>query len=159
MLSNSMLAWTMLVCVLSEVDVAVITVCVCVCLSFSVIIICNSVYFYFFYILLLCVVPLSGRGGWVGAVCTFWYGCPLAVSACKSLHVCTVCIWCCEHARFCVEVFMRYIYTFSFIHRFLKEMKTITSSHDYPTHTWTMFPSRNVSNNRQSQFKLKTILM
>ena len=58
-----------------------------------------------------------GRGGWVGAVCTFWYECPLVVLACKSLHVCTVCIWRCEHARFCVEVFHAlYINFHSFIH-------------------------------------------
>ena len=31
--------------------------------------------------------------------------CPLVVLACESLHVCTVCIWRCEHARFCVEGF------------------------------------------------------
>ena len=31
--------------------------------------------------------------------------CPLVVLACESLHVCTVCIWRCEHAKFCVEVF------------------------------------------------------
>ena len=29
-------------------------------------------------------------GGWVGAVCTFWYECPLVVLACERLHVCTV---------------------------------------------------------------------
>ena len=35
--------------------------------------------------------------------------------ACDSLHVCTVCIWRCEHASFCVEVFyaMLYIYALS----------------------------------------------
>ena len=33
------------------------------------------------------------------------YECPLVVLACESLHVCTVCIWRCEHARFCVDVF------------------------------------------------------
>ena len=44
-------------------------------------------------------------GGWVGAVCTFWCECPLVVLACESLHLCTVRIWRCEHARFCVEVF------------------------------------------------------
>ena len=38
--------------------------------------------------------------GWVGMS-----ACPLVVLACESLHVCTVCIWRCEHARFCVEVF------------------------------------------------------
>ena len=31
-----------------------------------------------------------GKGGWVGAVCTFWHECPLEVLACESLHVCTV---------------------------------------------------------------------
>ena len=57
-----------------------------------------------------------GRSGWVGAVCTFWYECPLVVIACESLHVCTVCIWRCEHARFCVEVFYAlYINFHSFI--------------------------------------------
>ena len=41
----------------------------------------------------------------------------LVVLACKSLHVCTVCIWCCEHARFCVEVFYAlYMFIHSFIH-------------------------------------------
>ena len=63
------------------------------------------------------MVPLLGMGGWVGAVCTFWYECPLVVLACESLHVCTVCIWRCEHARFCVEVFYAlYINFHSFIH-------------------------------------------
>ena len=58
-----------------------------------------------------------GRGGWVGAVCTFWFECPLVVLACESLHVCIVCIWRCEHARFCVEVFFAlYINFHSFIH-------------------------------------------
>ena len=45
--------------------------------------------------------------------------CPLLVLACESLHVCTVCIWRCEHARFCVEVFLCAIYKFSFIHSFI----------------------------------------
>ena len=62
--------------------------------------------------------PLLGRGGWVGAVCTFWYECSLVVLACETenLHVCIVCIWCCEHARFRVEVFYAlYINFHSFI--------------------------------------------
>ena len=43
--------------------------------------------------------------------------CPLVVLAFESLHVCTVCIWRCEHARFCVEVFYAlYINFHSFIH-------------------------------------------
>ena len=43
--------------------------------------------------------------------------CPLVVLACKSLHVCTVCIWRCEQARFCVEGFYAlYINFHSFIH-------------------------------------------
>jgi len=48
--------------------------------------------------------------GWVGMS-----ACPSVVLACESLHVCTVCIWRCEHARFCVEVFYA-LYIFSFIH-------------------------------------------
>ena len=43
--------------------------------------------------------------------------CPLVVLACESLHVCTVCIWRCEHTRFCVEGFYAlYINFHSFIH-------------------------------------------
>ena len=53
--------------------------------------------------------------GWVGMS-----ACPLVVLACESLHVCTVCIWRCEHARFCVEVFYAlYINFHSFIHSFI----------------------------------------
>ena len=48
------------------------------------------------------------------------FSCPLVVLACESLHVCTVCIWRCEHARFCVEVFYAlYINFHSFIHSFM----------------------------------------
>ena len=35
-------------------------------------------------------------------------------------HVCLVCIWRCEHARYCVEVFMP-IYKFPFIHSFIHQ--------------------------------------
>ena len=54
--------------------------------------------------------------GWVGMS-----ACPLVVLACReSLHVCTVCIWRCEHARFCVEVFYAlYINFHSFIHIYI----------------------------------------
>ena len=46
-----------------------------------------------------------------------WYECPLVVLACESLHVCAVCIWRCEHAKFCVEVlYAPYIHFHSFIH-------------------------------------------
>ena len=41
--------------------------------------------------------------------------CPLVVLACESLHVCTVCIWHCGHAWFCVEVFYA-LYIKTFIH-------------------------------------------
>ena len=97
--------------------------CMCVWFfSLSVIIICNSVYIFTFNCYVYSIVPLLGRGGWVGAVCTC--ECPLVVLACESLHVhtcndvCTVCIWCCEHARFCVEVFyaLYNINFHSFIH-------------------------------------------
>ena len=37
----------------------------------------------------------------------YCYECLLVVSACGSLHVC---IWRCEHERFCVEVIMRHRY-------------------------------------------------
>ena len=40
--------------------------------------------------------------------------------ACESLHAYTVCIWCCEHARFCVEVLYVLCINFhSFIHSFI----------------------------------------
>ena len=40
----------------------------------------------------------------------YWYELLLAFSGSESLHVCTACIWSCEHASFCVEVFMHHIY-------------------------------------------------
>ena len=46
----------------------------------------------------------------------YCFECLSVVLACESLHVCTVCIWHCEHARFCVEVFMRRRWLF--IHSF-----------------------------------------
>ena len=36
----------------------------------------------------------------------------LVVLACESLHVRTVCMWRCKHARFRVDVFMRHTYIF-----------------------------------------------
>ena len=46
----------------------------------------------------------------------YWDECLLVVSACQNLHVCTVCIWRCEHTRFCVEVVCApYIHFHSFI--------------------------------------------
>ena len=59
--------------------------------------------------------------------------CPLVVLACESLHVCTVCIWRCEHARFCVEGFYAlYINFHSFIHSTPcacgKESQTLTTN-------------------------------
>ena len=45
----------------------------------------------------------------VGLFVLYWNECLLVVLACESLPVCTVCIYCCEHARFCVEVFMHHI--------------------------------------------------
>ena len=60
--------------------------------------------------------------GWVGMS-----ACPLVVLACKSLHVCTVCIWRCEHARFCVEVFYAlYINFHSFIHSLIDSLSFAT---------------------------------
>ena len=58
--------------------------------------------------------------GWVGRGCLYCTGMSVLWEflACESLHVCTVCIWRCEHARFCVD-FLCAIYTFSFIHSFI----------------------------------------
>ena len=47
----------------------------------------------------------------------FIHSCPLVVLACESLHACTICVWRCEHAVFCVEDF--YINCHSFIHSFM----------------------------------------
>ena len=49
----------------------------------------------------------EGVGG-LGLFVLYWNECLLVVLACESLPVCTVCIYRCEHARFCVEVFMRH---------------------------------------------------
>ena len=43
----------------------------------------------------------------------YWYGCLSIVSACDSLHICTVCIWRCEHASFVVVFFF-------FSHNYIK---------------------------------------
>ena len=40
----------------------------------------------------------------LGLFVLYRYECPLVVLACESLHACTVCIWRCKNARFCVEV-------------------------------------------------------
>ena len=84
-------------------------VCVCVCDSFFLLSLFVTLYIF----LHLTVMHSSTFGkGWVGMS-----ACPLVVLACESLHVCTVCIWRCEHARFCVEVFYAlYINFHSFIH-------------------------------------------
>ena len=48
----------------------------------------------------------------------YWHVCPLVLLAYESLHECTVCIWCCEHMRFCVDFFFKISakYEFSIIH-------------------------------------------
>ena len=85
--------------------------CVCVILFSFLFLLSLFVTLYIF--LHLTVMHSSTFGkGWVGMS-----ACPLVVLACESLHVCTVCIWRCEHARFCVEVFYAlYINFHSFIH-------------------------------------------
>ena len=66
-----------------------------------------------------------------------WYECLLIILACESSHVCTVCIWHCEHARVCMEVFMRHIYIFSpFIakgglHELSEEIVSALGNHFY----------------------------
>ena len=56
----------------------------------------------------MCSCTFGGGGGGGGGRGAYMYVCPV--------NVCTVCIWRCKHARFCVEVFMHIdIYKFSFI--------------------------------------------
>ena len=56
------------------------------------------------------------RGWRVGAVCILLVWMSLGSLVCESPHVHTVCIWRCEHTRFCVKTFMYRIYIF--IHSF-----------------------------------------
>ena len=83
----------------------------CICDSFFLLSLFVTLYIF----LHLTVMHSSTFGkGWVGMS-----ACPLVVLACESLHVCTVCIWRCEHAWFCVEVFYAlYINFHLFIHSF-----------------------------------------
>ena len=89
-----------------------VCVCVCVCDSFSVIIICNSVYSSTFnnYVQLHFWEGVGGKGLFV----LYWYKCPLVDFSLRELThffvficylLCTVCIWRCELARFCVRDF------------------------------------------------------
>ena len=80
-----------------------------------------------------------GRG-WVGMS-----ACPLVVLACESLHVCTVCIWRCEHARFCVEVFYAlYInfHSFIYVSCFFIDTDKIITDKDYSYVTLIAFTER-----------------
>ena len=72
----------------------------------------------------LCCCWIKPTPGWGMAGFCVLYCCNcLIVLACDSLHVCTVCIWCCKHAGFCVDVFMRHICIF--IHsQVQKEIRT-----------------------------------
>ena len=56
------------------------------------------------------------------SVTIFWYECPLVVLACESLHVCTVCIWRCEHARFVWKFFYALYINF---HSFIQYSRTL----------------------------------
>ena len=65
----------------------------------------------------------------------YWYECPLVVLACESLHVCTLCIWRDEHARFRVEFFYApYINFHSFIHSLNLTVDAADLTHDQ--HRW-----------------------
>ena len=81
-------------------------------------------------------MPLGRRrvGRWKGehwfVPFTFWCECPLVVLACESLHVCTVCIWRCEHARFCVDVFYTLYINF---HSFIHSLRGCTTGGGYAT--------------------------
>ena len=77
--------------------------------NLSVIIICNSAYIFTFN----CYVQLHF---WEGVFVFLGMNVLWLFLACESLHACTVCIWHCDHARFCMEVFLCAVYKFSFIH-------------------------------------------
>ena len=63
-------------------------------------------------------------GRWVGGW-LYFIGMDVVDLACESLHVCTVCLWPCEHARFCVEMFMRHVYIFTLIHTYrLRDLRS-----------------------------------
>ena len=51
-------------------------------------------------------------GGWVGGW-LYFIGMDVVDLACESLHVCTVCLCPCEHARFCVEMLMCHVYIYA----------------------------------------------
>ena len=105
--------------------------CVCVCVIFFLL----SLFVILYIFLHLTAMYSSAFGkGWVGrTVCTFGMSVLLVVLACESLHVCTVCIWRCEHARFCVEVFYAlYINCHSIIHSFF----SLSLSYAYKQHIY-----------------------
>ena len=58
----------------------------------------------FLHLTTMCCTFLGGVGGCWVFVWTF-----SVVLACVCLHICTVCIWRCEHTRICVAVFMCHV--------------------------------------------------
>ena len=97
--------------------ITVRSVCVHVCFFFLLSL------FVTLYIFLHLTVRYSctfGKGGWVGAVCTFWYECPMVAFSLRRLacmHCVYLALWTCKVLGW--SFFMRYIYNFhSFVHSF-----------------------------------------
>ena len=67
-------------------------------------------------------------GGWVGDVCTLFVWVSFGgFSLWEPTCVCTVCIWHCEHTRFCVEVLCTiYIHVHSFTQSPLSQLLALT---------------------------------
>ena len=101
--------------------------CVCVCVRLSL-----SLYFFllslfltlasvlYIFLHLTTMYSCTLRRGWSGRDCLYFTGMNVfgSFSLQESLHACTVCIWCwcCERARFRVEVLCSIHYTLIFIH-------------------------------------------
>ena len=62
----------------------------------------------------------------IGGITGGLIGMSILLVTCESLHVCTVCMWLCEHAVFCVNVFLYAIYKFSFNHSFTTNTAALT---------------------------------
>ena len=119
--------------------------CVCVCVFFFFFLLSLFVTLYIFLHLTVMHSSTFGKG------CVGMSACPLVVLACESLHVCTVCIWRCEHARFCVEVFYAlYINFHSFTHN-VSEQRDKGCIHVIRVHDTTHLAVTTRQGNRRSR--------
>ena len=83
----------------------------------------------------------------------------MVVLACESLHVCTVCSWRCEYARFCVGVFyalyINFYLSFIIITVVSKILPVVASDHyaekELSPNTLHLGPSPSIISKRQLQ--------